>query len=144
MIERTFNYLRKNGAVPCPAGQRKKDVFTVVRDGNNLTLKKTGEVDVVEQIQSHHDGVSLAKMIERFRRGDSSALSHGSGFYADVTGYETDPAQVINNTRATVDAVAQAQKVSKNGNEDVTSAGDQGAAAVDDNSKDGKESVEDA
>ena len=107
MRNRTFNYLEKQSAIPCPAGSRKKDVHALVRDGNNMRLRKTGEIDVVEQIQSHHDGVSLAKMIERFKRGDSTALNRGGAFYEDVSGYETDPSLVINNTRAATAAAAQ-------------------------------------
>lgn len=107
MQKRTFKYLEKEKAIPCPAGERMKDKHTLVRDGNNLRLKKVGQVDVVEQIQSYEDGVSLAKMIERFNRGDSSALNRGSAFYGDVSGYETDPAQVINNNRTVVSEIGK-------------------------------------
>lgn len=113
MLKRTFKYLEKEKAIPCPAGERMKDKHTLVRDGNNLRLKKVGQVDVVEQIQSYEDGVSLAKMIERFNRGDSSALNHGSAFYGDVSGYETDPAQVINNNRTVVTKIGKQKEDSK-------------------------------
>lgn len=107
MQKRTFKYLEKGKAIPCPAGERMKDKHTLVRDGNNLTLKKVGQIDIVEQIQSYEDGVSLAKMIERFKRGDTSALQRGQVFYGDVSGYETDPAQVINQTREVVTEIGK-------------------------------------
>lgn len=107
MQKRTFKYFEKGKAIPCPAGERMKDKYTLVRDGNNLSLKKVGQIDIVEQIQSYEDGVSLAKMIERFKRGDTSALQRGQAFYGDVSSYETDPAQVINQTREVVTEIGK-------------------------------------
>lgn len=107
MHKRTFKYLEKEKAIPCPAGQRYKTVHTLVRDGNNLTLKEIGKIDIVEQIKSYEDGVSLAKMIERFKRGDDTALQRGQAFYADVSGYETDSQIVVNNNRSVVSEIGK-------------------------------------
>lgn len=107
MNKRTYNYLSKDKAIPCPAGDRYKDKNILIKDGENLSLKKVGRIDTVEQINSHLDGVSLQKMIERFQRGDTSALSRNVGFYADVSGYETDPRAVIDTTRGIVSEIGK-------------------------------------
>lgn len=112
MNERTFNYLKKCPSLPCPSGSRFKEKHVIENDGNNYSLKKVGQIDTYEQIQSYEDGVSLARMIERYKRGDTSALSRGSGFYADVSGFSDNPAEVINNTRGlAADAAARAAQV---------------------------------
>lgn len=110
MLKRTFNYLKKDRAIPCPSGSRWKKVNTLVRDGNNLMLKETGRIDIAEQIASYEDGVSLAKMIERYKRGDTSALNRGSAFYEDVSGYDTDVQIVINNNRTVVSEIGKLKK----------------------------------
>lgn len=73
---------------------------TVKREGNNLTLVETGVLDIQEMIESYVDGVSLEKMIQRFRRGDESAFMRKQAFYADVSGLPTDMMSVINTGRA--------------------------------------------
>lgn len=102
MIRIKFSYMKKERAIPCPSGDRYKDEFKLEQNGNNLSLVKVGRVDVHEQIQSHRDAVSLSAMIERFKRGDTSALERKKGFYADVTDFETNPAQVIQNGREVI------------------------------------------
>ena len=100
MNKRTFDYLSREPAVPCPSGDRYKKKNILIKKGDNLSLKEVGRIDIQEQIQSHHDGVSLQKMIERFNRsGDPGVFSRGSGFYADVSGYSTDMQEVINGIR---------------------------------------------
>ena len=107
MQKRTFNYFSRVKALPSPSGSRKKDVHRLVRDGNNLLLEKTGELDTQELIQSYEDGVSLEKMIARFQRGDEMALNRRQAFYADVSGYSNDLHEVMNNNRAVVAAMDQ-------------------------------------
>lgn len=107
MMKRTFNYFSREKALPSPAGKRKKDVFRLVRDGVNLSLEKTGELDQQELIQSYEDGVSLEKMIARFKRGDTMALERKQAFYADVSGFSNDLHEVMCNNRAIGDAFAQ-------------------------------------
>lgn len=108
MNDRKYSYFEKKKAIPCPAGNPMRDKCVLVRNGNNLSLKKVGEIDTVAQIQSYLDQVSLARMIERFKRGDTNALTRRSGFYADVSGFSDNPAEVINQTRKVVAAAAAA------------------------------------
>lgn len=70
-------------------------------------MKETGRIDIAEQIASYEDGVSLAKMIERYKRGDTSALNRGSAFFEDVSGYDTDAQIVINNNRTVVSEIGK-------------------------------------
>lgn len=100
MNKRTYHYFSKVPAIPCPSGSATKDKNMLVQKGNNYSLKKIGVIDTQEQIQTHLDGVSLARMIARFKRGDADALHVRSGFYGDVSGFSDNPAEVINNTRA--------------------------------------------
>lgn len=103
MNKRTFNYLSRVKAVPCPSGDRYKDKCILVKNGDNLSLKKVGRIDTVEQIQSHHDGVCLQKMIERFNRtGDTGVFGSSRGFYGDTVGASDDLQETINNTRDTM------------------------------------------
>lgn len=112
MNERTFNYLKKCSSLPCPSGSRFKDKHVLEQNGNNYSVRKVGVIDTYEQIQSYEDSVSLSRMIERYKRGDTSALSRGFGFYADVSGFSDNPAEVISKTRDLVSAAhAQAQNV---------------------------------
>lgn len=113
MKRNNFSCFEKEMAIPCPAGERKKDKFMLVRKGNNMSLTKVGEVDIQEQINSYEDGVSLAKMIERFKRGDTSALNHGGGFYGDVSGFSPDVVDVLNNGQAVAKTLEELSKKEK-------------------------------
>ena len=106
MNKRTFHYLSKGRAIPSPAGSPLKDKNILIRDGENLSLKKVGIINVQEQIQSHHDGVCLANMIKRFQRGDTSAFEHQAGYYADVSGSPEDMRSYIDANRALMANVA--------------------------------------
>ena len=110
MNKNNFAYLKKESAIPCPGGSPVKDEFQLVTEGNNLSLKKVGTINVQKQIESYRDSVDLGKMIERYKRGDSSALSRGNrGFYADVSEIDTDLAVQIENQRLAAEYMAQAK-----------------------------------
>ena len=106
MNERKFGYMQKFPACTSPSGCRKKPGYQLKQTGNNYELVKVGEIDIQAQIASYEDAVSLPKMIERFKRGDDTALTRSHGFYADVSGFEDNPAAVIDNTRKLVSALA--------------------------------------
>ena len=110
MQKRTFDYFLREKAVPCPVGDRIVKQHKVVTEGNNLRRVETGELDIVEHIQSYEDGVSLSKMIERFKRGDPTALNRATPFYGDVSGYDDNPASVIETTRGAVSAAMDQQQ----------------------------------
>lgn len=131
MNNRTFNYLARENAVPCPSGERYKDKCILVKNGDNLSLKKVGRIDTVEQIQSHHDGVCLQKMIERFNRtGDVGVFGSSRGFYADVVGASDDLQETINNTRDAMRVLENLPKTEVNGADGAQDPADQSAASV--------------
>lgn len=69
-----------------PAGTGKKEEKILVREGNNLLLKKTGKmIDLNEQIASHLDSVSLPRLLARYYAGDLGAINCVSGFYGDIS-----------------------------------------------------------
>lgn len=110
MRNRTFLYFRKEKAIPSPAGSRYVKQHTIKRNGNNLTLVETGVLDTQEMIESYVDGVSLDKMIARFRRGDESAFMRRQAFYADTSGMSTSLLDVINTGRAVQSAINAADQ----------------------------------
>lgn len=99
MNKNKFAYLKKEAALPCPPGSPLKDEHELVWEGNNMTLKKVGVINTQKQIESYRDSVDLGRMIERFKRGDDSALERGKGFYEDVSNISPDLAEQINNQR---------------------------------------------
>lgn len=107
MNKNKFAYFRKEKALPTASGSAYKDEYELVMDGNNMKLRKVGRINVQEQIASYRDSVDLGKMIERFKRGDSTALQRNSNaFYADVSEVNTDLASVIGNNRIAADFMA--------------------------------------
>lgn len=114
MNKNNFAYLNKESAIPCPSGSPVKDEFQLVTEGNNMTLKKVGTINIQKKIESYRDSVDLGRMIERYKRGDSSALNRGNGgFYADVSDMSTDLAEQIENQRIAAEYIAQAQNTAK-------------------------------
>lgn len=69
-----------------------------------VVLEETGKVDLYAEIQSHKDSTDINKMVERFVRGDTTALSRAQGFFADVTQMPTNLAETLNQIRACEDA----------------------------------------
>lgn len=123
MNKNNFVYLQKEPAIPCLGGSPIKDEFQLVTEGNNLSLKKVGTINVQKQIESYRDSVDLGKMIERYKRGDTSALNRGNGgFYADVSGMSTDLAEQIENQRIAAEYLAKAQETVSQAEEENKSA----------------------
>ena len=114
MNKNKFLYMQKESAIPCPSGSPIKDEFELVTEGNNMSLKKVGTINVQKQIESYRDSVDLGKMIERYKRGDTSALTRGAGgSFADVSEITPDLAVQIENQRIAAEYVAQAQAAAK-------------------------------
>ena len=68
------------------AGNRKKSQYIRVDDEDGrVYLKKIGEIDIQDQINSQRPA-KVADIINRFMRGDTSALGIPGGFYGDVSG----------------------------------------------------------
>lgn len=68
-----------------PSGTGKEDVFQpVFVKGDCRVLKKVGESDFYEIIQSFKEECSVKRIVERYQAGDLQALRRVQGLYIDV------------------------------------------------------------
>lgn len=66
------------------AGERMQPTYKMTVDENGVReLKKTGQIDLYAQIQSFKDSCDINYILERFAKGDVSALSKIQGVYGD-------------------------------------------------------------
>ena len=61
-----------------------------------MTLVETGKENLYDFIQSHRDSVDLHKIIERFERGDVTALSKVQAVYADLSEMPRTYSEMLN------------------------------------------------
>lgn len=67
-------------------GSRMQPTYKMHVDENGKReLRKVGEIDLYAQIQSYKDSVDINVLLQRFARGDESALSKIQGVYGDFT-----------------------------------------------------------
>lgn len=62
----------------------------------NYELVESGRENLYDFIQSHAESCDIHVILERFARGDESALSRVQGVYADVTGMPGSYAEMLN------------------------------------------------
>ena len=75
--------------IPCPPGTATVSEFQL-RIVNGITaLVKIGEKPLNEIIQAGYDGSTVADKLDRWRRGDESALGVPGGAYGDFTEFPT-------------------------------------------------------
>ena len=67
----------------------KNDYKMKVFDDGTRDLVACGKIDTDEIIQSHKDSVDLHLVLERFARGDTSAINRRSAFFGDFTNMPT-------------------------------------------------------
>ncbi len=65
-----------------------------VHEDGKRELEKVGRIDLYAQIQSHKDSCDINYILERFARGDESALSKIQGVYGDFTQMPTNLAEL--------------------------------------------------
>lgn len=65
----------------------------VLEDGKR-ELEKVGRVDIYAQIQSYKDSCDINYILQRFAKGDESALSKIQGVYGDFTQVPTSLAEL--------------------------------------------------
>lgn len=79
-----FDRIRKRSE----SGKRFKDLFSaVVSDSGSIDLEKVGIEDTYAIIQSFKAETDINAIIERFTRGDMSALSQKQPMYGDFTDF---------------------------------------------------------
>lgn len=78
-------------------GSRIKDIYSPEFDKKGvMTLKVSGQENLYEFIQSHKDSVDIHKILERFERGDVSALQKFQGMYGDFSEFPKTYAELLN------------------------------------------------
>ncbi len=88
MINWLHTLFEKEGSKPSlytKVGSPMKDEFLLeyAKDGTR-DLKKVGESNLYEKIQSHKDSVDIYKLLDRYRNGDLEALDSVKGQYMDI------------------------------------------------------------
>lgn len=78
-------------------GDPVKVIYSPVFDGEgNFDLQPSGEEDLYASIQSHAESVDIHVILERFARGDLTALSKVQGTYGDFTTIPKTYAELLN------------------------------------------------
>lgn len=67
-----------------------------VDDKGRISLKKSGQENIYDMIQSHAQSVDINVIMKRFTQGDTSALQKVQGFYGDVTQFPGSYSQMLN------------------------------------------------
>ncbi len=80
---------------PSEAGTRfHKDYKMKVFEDGSRDLVVVGQIDTYEMIQSHKDSVDLKLTLERYARGDDSAINRRQAFFGDFTNMPTSLAEL--------------------------------------------------
>lgn len=83
--------------VPQNLGDPVKIIYSPVFDKEgNLELQPSGKENLYDFIQSHAESVDIHVILERFARGDISALSKVQGTYGDFTTIPKTYADLLN------------------------------------------------
>lgn len=86
-----------HGRVPQNPGDPVKVVYSPVFDKDgNLELKPSGKENLYDFIQSHAESCDIHVILERFARGDITALSKVQGTYGDFTTIPKTYADLLN------------------------------------------------
>ena len=78
-------------------GKRCKPLYaSSYDDAGRLVLKKTGEEDLYDFIQSHAESVDINVILAKYAAGDASVLSRRQGVYADFSAMPGTYAEMLN------------------------------------------------
>lgn len=72
-----------------PGSRLHNDYKMKVFDDGTRDLVVIGQIDTYEMIQSHKDSVDLKLTLERYARGDESAINRRQAFFGDFTNMPT-------------------------------------------------------
>ncbi len=91
-----FTQYKKPPRQPSAGGSRMQPQYkmTVNKETGAHELKQKGEIDLYAQIQSFKDSTDINFILERYARGDVSALSKIQGVYGDFTAMPTTLAEL--------------------------------------------------
>lgn len=80
---------------PSNCGSRLHNDYKMkVFDDGSRDLVVVGQIDIYEMIQSHKDSVDLKLTLERYARGDESAINRRQAFFGDFTHMPTSLAEL--------------------------------------------------
>lgn len=97
-MKKTFrSHLQDHARVIANPGSPEKIIYSPVFDKEgNFELKESGRENLYEFIQSHAESVDIHVLLDRFSRGDISALSKVQGTYGDFTTLPKTYAELLN------------------------------------------------
>ena len=78
------------------SGTRKKPIYTPRFDGECISLRVTGSIDIQDSINSFAPYCDLRYMLTRLKAGDTSVLSSRSPSYGDFSGLPGNPVDTLN------------------------------------------------
>lgn len=97
MIRKPFTKVELGETRHVDCGSASKDTFVkVIQENGEAVLVKTGSFDQHDYIQSFANDVDVNRLVQRYANGDSTALGIPGGFYADVSGFPQNLAEVFN------------------------------------------------
>lgn len=80
-------FIHASGArVHAPCGSRKRDLLERIFDCGTPCIRKVGETDLQDFIDSFADECDINRIIQRYAAGDVSVLQRVQGVYADYAG----------------------------------------------------------
>lgn len=94
--------MRKPNRVPnvseiiTASGSRKKPIYTPRFDGECISLRETGSIDIQDSINAYAPYCDIRYMLTRLKAGDTSVLCSRSPTYGDFTGLPCNPVDTLN------------------------------------------------
>lgn len=78
-------------------GSPTKEAYApVIKDDGSFELEVVGKINVYDEIQSHADSCDINIILERYARGDVTALSRRQGLFADLSEMPRTYAEMLN------------------------------------------------
>lgn len=90
------NHIPAVSDIVTASGTRKKPIYTPRFDGECISLRVTGSIDIQDSINSYAPYCDLRYMLTRLKVGDTSVLSSRSPSYGDFTGLPGNPVDTLN------------------------------------------------
>lgn len=77
-------------------GSKTKPIYSSkVEDDGTILLVETGKEDFYGYVQSFKDSVDINVLMKKYMNGDIAALERVQGFYADITGFPKNNAELL-------------------------------------------------
>lgn len=107
-------FIHATGArLHAPCGSRKRDLLERIYDRGTPCIRKVGETDLQDFIDSFADECDINRIVQRYAAGDVSVLQRVQGVYADYAGTPSDLTsafEVVKEVRAIYESADDAVK----------------------------------